>query len=153
MSETPRPDDLSSPRPEQVPGAPTGRKVGVYVCHCGGNISDYVDVERVASEALGEEAVVVARSPMFACSEAGQQEIAEDIEKQPAVVDALVALMTKEAAVRGDILAGMAAGLDGFSTAKKPKGWDELATRSEGFQPSPPRPRRGWKHAGTGFCK
>lgn len=62
--------------------------------------------------------------------------IAEDIEKQPAAVDALVALMTKEAAVREDILAGMAAGLDGFSTAKKPKGWDELATRSEGFQPS-----------------
>ena len=52
--------------------------------------------------------------------------IAEDIEKQPAAVDALVALMTKEAAVRGDILAGMAAGLDGFSTAKKPKGWDAL---------------------------
>ncbi len=57
------------------------RKVGVYVCHCGGNISDYVDVERVASEALGEDAVVVARSPMFACSEAGQQEISEDIER------------------------------------------------------------------------
>lgn len=54
--------------------------------------------------------------------------IAEDIEKQPAAVDALVALMTKEAAVREDILAGMAAGLDGFSTAKKPKGWDEFAS-------------------------
>ncbi len=62
--------------------------------------------------------------------------IAEDIEKQPAAVDALVALMTKEASVREDILAGMAAGLDGFSSAKKPKGWDELATRSERFQPS-----------------
>jgi putative heme-binding domain-containing protein len=62
--------------------------------------------------------------------------IAEDIEKQPAAVDALVALMTKEAAVREDILSGMAAGLDGFSSAKKPKGWDELATRSERFQPS-----------------
>jgi len=61
------------------PGGRGGRKIGVYVCHCGGNISDYVDVERVASEALGEEAVVVARSPMFACSEAGQQEIEEDI--------------------------------------------------------------------------
>ncbi len=54
--------------------------------------------------------------------------IAEDIEKQPAAVDALVALMTKEAAVRGDILAGMAAGLDGFSTAKKPKDWDEFCS-------------------------
>jgi len=58
-----------------------GRRIGVYICHCGGNISDYVDVEKVASAALGEEAVVVARSPMFACSEAGQQEILEDIEK------------------------------------------------------------------------
>ena len=64
-----------------APDAPTApkRRVGVYVCHCGGNISDHVDVERVASEALGEEAVVVARSPMFACSEAGQQEIEADI--------------------------------------------------------------------------
>ena len=64
--------------------APDGqrrRRVGVYVCHCGGNISDYVDVEKVAADALGEDAVVVARSPMFACSEAGQQEIQEDIEK------------------------------------------------------------------------
>ena len=67
-----------TPRQDEDPVAPP-RRVGVYVCHCGGNISDYVDVERVASEALGEEAVVVARSPMFACSEAGQQEIAEDI--------------------------------------------------------------------------
>jgi len=69
-----------APRPGETPvegGA--GRRVGVYVCHCGGNISDYVDVERVATEALGEEAVVVARHPMFACSEAGQQEIEEDI--------------------------------------------------------------------------
>ena len=68
------------PRAEEVP-VEAKRRVGVYVCHCGGNISDYVDVERVASEALGEEAVVVARSPMFACSEAGQQEILEDIEQ------------------------------------------------------------------------
>ncbi len=79
MSDTPRPDE--TPVPDAAGSERPGRKVGVYVCHCGGNISDYVDVERVASEALGEEAVVVARSPMFACSEAGQQEIAEDIEK------------------------------------------------------------------------
>lgn len=53
--------------------------------------------------------------------------IAEDIEKNAAAVDALVALMTKEAAVRADILAGMAAGLDGFSNAKKPAGWSDGA--------------------------
>ena len=79
MSDAPRQDDavVGGVRADR----PTGRRVGVYVCHCGGNISDYVDVERVASEALGEETVVVARSPMFACSEAGQQEITEDIER------------------------------------------------------------------------
>jgi len=90
MSEELRPDGaLADRQPDQAPvgqgpeRAPSEakRRVGVYVCHCGGNISDYVDVERVASEALGEDAVVVARSPMFACSEAGQQEILEDIEQ------------------------------------------------------------------------
>ena len=32
-----------APAPEAEPG---GRRIGVYVCHCGGNISDYVDVDR-----------------------------------------------------------------------------------------------------------
>lgn len=54
--------------------------------------------------------------------------IAEMIEEKPEAVDALVTLMTERAEVRGDVLAGMAAGLDGFSTAKKPKGWDALSS-------------------------
>lgn len=58
--------------------------------------------------------------------------IAEMIEDKPEAVDALVALMTERADVRGDVLAGMAAGLEGFSSAKKPKGWDEFAERSGG---------------------
>ncbi len=56
--------------------------------------------------------------------------IAEMIEDKPEAVDALVALMTERADVRGDVLAGMAAGLDGFSSAKKPKGWDEYVVRA-----------------------
>ncbi len=56
--------------------------------------------------------------------------IAEMIESKPEAVNALVALMTERADVRGDVLAGMAAGLDGFSSAKKPKGWDEFAGRT-----------------------
>ncbi|MDP1592366.1 MAG: c-type cytochrome [Prosthecobacter sp.] len=56
--------------------------------------------------------------------------IAEMIESKPEAVDALVALMTERAEVRDDVLAGMAAGLDGFSSAKKPKGWDEFAGRT-----------------------
>ncbi|MDZ4405060.1 PVC-type heme-binding CxxCH protein [Prosthecobacter sp.] len=52
--------------------------------------------------------------------------IAEMIEDKPEAVDALVALMAKQSDLRDDVLAGMAAGLDGFSSAKKPKGWDEF---------------------------
>ena len=52
--------------------------------------------------------------------------IAEMIETKPEAVDALVALMTEQKDVRDDVLAGLAAGLDGFSSAKKPKGWDEF---------------------------
>lgn len=54
--------------------------------------------------------------------------IAEMIEDKSEAVDALVALMTERAEVRGDVLAGMAAGLDGFSSARKPKGWDEFCS-------------------------
>jgi putative heme-binding domain-containing protein len=57
--------------------------------------------------------------------------IAEMIEDKPEAVDALVALMTELADVRGDVLAGMAAGLEGFSSAKKPKGWDEFSKAIE----------------------
>jgi len=57
------------------------RKIGVYVCHCGGNISDYVDVEQVVNAIKEEEDVAIARTAMFTCSDATQQEIYEDIER------------------------------------------------------------------------
>lgn len=59
-----------------------GRRIGVYVCHCGGNISDYVDVQRVIDEVRGQPGVVVARRAMFTCSDATQQEIVDDIREQ-----------------------------------------------------------------------
>jgi putative membrane-bound dehydrogenase-like protein len=66
--------------------------------------------------------------------------IAEMIEAKPEAVDALVALMTEQKDVRDDVLAGIAAGLDGFSSAKKPKGWDEflriVAPPSGGTEPA-----------------
>jgi heterodisulfide reductase subunit A len=58
------------------------KKIGVFICHCGGNISDYVDVEKVRQEAEKEPGVVVAKTTMFACSDAAQQEMAEAIEKE-----------------------------------------------------------------------
>ena len=54
-------------------------RIGVYVCHCGGNISDYIDVKKVAEE-IGKEAnVVVAKDVMFACSDSSQNEMVEDV--------------------------------------------------------------------------
>lgn len=56
--------------------------------------------------------------------------IAEMIEAKPEAVDALVALMANNTEARDDVLAGVTAGLDGFSSAKKPKGWDEFAAKA-----------------------
>ncbi|HEX9016666.1 MAG TPA: CoB--CoM heterodisulfide reductase iron-sulfur subunit A family protein, partial [Chloroflexota bacterium] len=55
-------------------------RVGVYICHCGGNISDVVDVQQVAEKAGALPNVVCARTHMFMCSDPGQQQIREDIE-------------------------------------------------------------------------
>jgi heterodisulfide reductase subunit A len=55
------------------------RKLGVYICHCGGNISDYVDVEKVKESVKNEEGVFLAKTTMFACSDAAQNEIIDDI--------------------------------------------------------------------------
>ena len=59
--------------------AATGERIGVYVCHCGGNISDVVDVDRVARELGSDDDVAVARHIMFMCSDEGQQAITDDI--------------------------------------------------------------------------
>ena len=54
-------------------------RIGVYVCHCGGNISDVVDVEKVVNAISNLPNVVVAKRNMFMCSDPGQSMIAEDI--------------------------------------------------------------------------
>ncbi|HVO35031.1 MAG TPA: FAD-dependent oxidoreductase, partial [Gemmatimonadales bacterium] len=53
----------------------SARRVGAFICHCGGNISDYVDVEKVRAEMEREHGVVVAKVFQFACSDAAQQEM------------------------------------------------------------------------------
>lgn len=55
------------------------RRIGVFVCYCGGNISDYVDVEKVREEVAREPGVGIARTHMFTCSDAAQQEMIDDI--------------------------------------------------------------------------
>jgi heterodisulfide reductase subunit A len=59
--------------------ADPGAKVGVYICYCGGNISDHVDVEKVRARMEGVHGVSVARTNMFMCSDPGQELIMEDL--------------------------------------------------------------------------
>jgi heterodisulfide reductase subunit A len=56
-------------------------KVAVYVCHCGGNISDVVDVKKVAAELARYPGVAVAREYAFMCSANGQGLVEDDIKK------------------------------------------------------------------------
>src|ERR1035437_1792678 len=58
------------------------RRIGVYVCHCGGDNPRYVGAEAGGDAVKGEPGVVVAKTAMFACSDASQQEMERDIEEQ-----------------------------------------------------------------------
>jgi len=60
-------------------GGTNGARVGVYICHCGGNISDVVDVEKVVQAAAKLPNVAISRRNMFMCSDPGQNLILEDI--------------------------------------------------------------------------
>ncbi len=54
-------------------------KTGVYICHCGSNISDKVDVEAVREFASKLPGVAVSRDYKYMCSEPGQELIKKDI--------------------------------------------------------------------------
>jgi heterodisulfide reductase subunit A len=56
-------------------------KVGVYVCHCGINIANTVDVEAVTGFARQLPNVVVARNYQYMCSDPGQALIEQDIKE------------------------------------------------------------------------
>jgi len=54
-------------------------RIGVYICHCGSNIADYVDVEKAKEEVSKEKGVVLAKTMIFACADSAQKEIIQDI--------------------------------------------------------------------------
>lgn len=56
-------------------------RIGVYVCHCGFNIANTVDVEAVRDAAAAKPGVVSAHDYQFMCSNAGQELIKRDIEE------------------------------------------------------------------------
>ncbi len=58
------------------------QRIGVYICHCGGNISDYVDVEQLRDIVGQEENVAVSKNVMFACADSNQKEMIKDIQEK-----------------------------------------------------------------------
>ncbi len=66
-------DMANTPPAEQEP------KIGVYTCYCGGNISKVVQCEKVAKTLGKLPNVVVSRTNMSMCSDAGQSIIEQDI--------------------------------------------------------------------------
>ncbi|MHA1271510.1 MAG: FAD-dependent oxidoreductase [Candidatus Helarchaeota archaeon] len=56
-------------------------RIGVFVCHCGGVISDVIDSKKVAEEVKNEPNVVFSTDYLFMCSNPGQKLIRESIEK------------------------------------------------------------------------
>lgn len=92
-------------------------RIGVYVCYCGGNISDVVDCETVAAALKGLPNVVVARTDMSMCSDAGQALIENDIRENGVnrVVVGACAPSLHERTFRNTIArAGLDAGLNPY---------------------------------------
>ena len=58
---------------------PSQPRVGVYVCHCGLNIAQAVDCDKVARSVSTTDDVVISKDIVYACSEPGQQAIKDDI--------------------------------------------------------------------------
>ncbi|MEI6122580.1 MAG: CoB--CoM heterodisulfide reductase iron-sulfur subunit A family protein [Bacteroidota bacterium] len=56
-------------------------RIGVYICHCGGNISDYVDVEELGKMFHAEDGVVISKDVMFACADSNQKAMVNDIKE------------------------------------------------------------------------
>jgi len=63
-------------------------RIGVYICHCGGNISDYVDVEQLGKMFSKEENVLISKDVMFACADSNQIDMVNDIKEKK--LDAIV---------------------------------------------------------------
>ncbi|HOC42147.1 MAG TPA: CoB--CoM heterodisulfide reductase iron-sulfur subunit A family protein [Thermoanaerobaculales bacterium] len=61
--------------------ASSGARIGVFVCHCGGNIADVVDVHHVAEEVGKLPGVVLATTHMFVCSDPGQALVESSIKE------------------------------------------------------------------------
>ena len=80
-------------------------RIGVYVCHCGGNISGTVECELVAKVLSKYPGVAVTRTHEAMCSDAGQSMIEQDIKENGVnrVVVGACAPMLHEQTFRGAV--------------------------------------------------
>jgi len=60
------------------------KKVSVYICHCGGNISDTVDVAKVKEAIAKIDGVEIAETYEYVCSDPGQELITKGIREHGA---------------------------------------------------------------------
>ncbi|HEC81911.1 MAG TPA: CoB--CoM heterodisulfide reductase iron-sulfur subunit A family protein, partial [Thermoplasmatales archaeon] len=57
------------------------RKIGVYICECGPNIAEKVDIDRVIDAVSSLDSVVVAERYKLLCSDDGKKFLEEQIKK------------------------------------------------------------------------
>ncbi|MEJ5329405.1 MAG: hydrogenase iron-sulfur subunit [Desulfobaccales bacterium] len=69
---------MSADRPRH-PSPADKPRIGLYICHCGLNIAGVISPVELARRGQELPEVVVCRNQLYACSEAGQREIAQDI--------------------------------------------------------------------------
>ncbi len=95
-------------RKDERHGGDEKLRIGVYICRCGGNISDVVDVERVAETVRSIPGVATAKVHTFVCSDPGQQTISNDIleESLDRVVVASCSPFLHEQTFRGAVSRG-----------------------------------------------
>ena len=62
------------------------KKLGVYICACGGNISDYVDIEKVREAVKDEDCLVLAKTTIFACGDTNHKDMDQDIKDKYLIV-------------------------------------------------------------------
>jgi heterodisulfide reductase subunit A2 len=76
---------MSETRPSEKSfddSSPDEPRIGVYICDCGGNISDTVACDKVSNTLSGLPNVVVSRRCQFMCSDPGQKLITDDINEK-----------------------------------------------------------------------
>ncbi|MEM1564255.1 MAG: disulfide reductase, partial [Candidatus Bathyarchaeia archaeon] len=57
-------------------------RIGIFVCECGGNIGDVVDVKAVVDAVKNWDGVAVAKYHKYLCSKPAQEMIVEAIKKE-----------------------------------------------------------------------